>query len=252
MNPAFSNVDLVASTVHSSYNGLQTSVRKQFSYGLLLDANFTWSKSLDDYGPIGSSTYINTEPFDQTFDYGPSPGDVARIFNFSPIYQLPGLKGNGWQTKFTNGWTASAIVSWQSGTPFTVYSGVDNSFSGVGADRADFTGTKLSQAVLNPNRSHSQLVNEYFNTSLFTVNAVGTFGNTGKNVLRGPGLFDTNFALLKNIPLATRFFLQFRFEAFNIFNNVNFMNPGSTVSDTGFGQITGAHHPVDFAQLLDD
>ncbi len=243
INPAFSNVDLVASTVRSNYNGLQVTVRKQFSYGLTLDANFTWSKSLDDFAPIGSSTYINTKPFDQMFDYGPSPGDVTRVLNFSPIYQLPGLKENSWKTRFTNGWSISSIVTWQSGTPFTVYSGVDNSFSGVGADRADFTGTSLSQARLDPNRSHSQLVNEYFNTSVFAPNAVGTFGNTGKNILRGPGLFNTDLALLKNIRLNNRFSAQFRSEAFNIFNNVNFMNPGNTVENSGFGQITGALDP---------
>jgi hypothetical protein len=216
-------------------------VRKQFAYGLSLDANFTWSKSLDDFAPIGALT--NTDPFNQLFDYGPSPGDVTRVFNFSPIYRLPGLKGNGWQTKFANGWSASGIVSWQSGTPFTVNSGADNSFSGVGADRADFTGSKLSEAVLNPNRSHSQLVNEYFNTSLFAVNAVGTFGDTGKDVLRGPGLFNTDFSLLKNIQITERFSSQFRAEAFNVFNNVNFMNPDNTVTDGAFGQITGAGSP---------
>ncbi len=243
INPAFSNVDVVGSTVRSNYNGLQVTVRKQLSYGLSLDANFTWSKSLDDFGPIGSSTYISTKPFDQMFDYGPSPGDVTRVLNFSPIYQLPGLKDGGWKTRFTNGWSISSIVSWQSGTPFTVFSGVDNSFSGVGADRADFTGTNLSQAKLDPNRSHRELVNEYFNTSVFAPNAVGTFGNTGKNILRGPGYFNTDAALLKNIQVTNRFSGQFRAEAFNLFNNVNFMNPGSTVTNTGFGQITGAQDP---------
>jgi hypothetical protein len=243
INPAFSNVDLIAPTVRSNYNGFQVTVRKQFSYGLSLDANFTWSKSLDDFGPIGSSTYINTKPFDQMFDYGPSPGDVTRVLNFSPIYQLPGLKENSWKTRFTNGWSISSILSWQSGTPFTVYSGVDNSFSGVGADRADFTGTDISQAKLNPNRSHSELVNEYFNTSFFVPNAVGTFGNTGKNVLRGPGLFNTDLAVFKNIEVTHRFSGQFRFEAFNIFNNVNFLNPGATVENSGFGQITAAQDP---------
>ena len=243
IDPAFSNVDLIAPTVRSNYNGFQLTMRKQFSYGLSLDANFTWSKSLDDFGPIGSSTYINTKPFDQMFDYGPSPGDVTRVLNFSPIYQLPGLKEDSWKTRFTNGWSISSILSWQSGTPFTVYSGVDNSFSGVGADRADFTGTDISQAKLDPNRSHSQLVNEYFNTSYFVPNTVGTFGNTGKNILRGPGLFNTDLAVFKNIQVTHRFSGQFRFEAFNVFNNVNFMNPGATVENGGFGQITAAQDP---------
>jgi hypothetical protein len=243
INPAFSNVDQIGSTVNSNYNALQASLRKQYSHGLSLTANYTWSKSLDDYAPIGSSANANTVPFDQSFDYGPSPDDVTNVLNVSPIYQLPGMTGNGWQGKLTKGWQASSIISWQSGTPFTVYSGVDNSFSGVGADRGNFTGASLSEAVLSHGRSHSQLVNEYFNTSFFAVNPVGTFGNTGKNVLRGPRYFDTDLAFMKNTQISERFSFQFRAEAFNLFNNVNFMNPGSTVSDTGFGQITAAQDP---------
>jgi hypothetical protein len=90
----------------------------------------------------------------------------------------------------------TGINSWQNSFPFTIYSGVDNSFSGVGSDRADFTGRNISQAVFG-DRSHAQMVNQYFNTSLFTVNAVGTFGNAvgtfgnaPRNMLANPGLFN--------------------------------------------------------------
>ena len=83
----------------------------------------------------------------------------------------------------------TGINSWQNGFRFTVYSGVDNSFSGVGSDRADFTGSNISQAILG-DRSHGQMVNQYFNTSLFTVNAIGTYGNAARNLLANPGLFN--------------------------------------------------------------
>jgi hypothetical protein len=85
----------------------------------------------------------------------------------------------------------------------------------------------------------------YFDTSLFGNNAVGTFGNTGKNILRGPGFFSTDLALMKNTKLTERLSLQFRAETFNVFNNVNFFNPDNIVADGpgAFGTITAAHDP---------
>ncbi len=242
-NPAYSNVDVVTPSVNSHYHGLQAGLRKQISYGLSLDANFTWSKSLDDFAPILSAANSDTDPFNQRFDYGPSPDDVGHVFNLSPIYQLPAWNTSSWAKRIVNGWMITSILSWQGGAPFTIYSGVDNSFSGVGADRADLTGASVSQASLSQHRSHSQVANKFFDVSLFAPNAVGTFGDTGKNILRGPRYFDTDMAIVKDIPITERFKMNFRAESFNLFNNVNFMTPGNTVENTGFGQITGAQDP---------
>jgi hypothetical protein len=78
---------------------------------------------------------------------------------------------------------------------------------------------------------------------LFVPNAIGTFGNTGKNVLRGPRTFVTNVALVKETKITERAGVQFRAEAFNFFNNVNFANPDRQQSDGEFGQITAARDP---------
>jgi hypothetical protein len=130
---------------------------------------------------------------------------------------------------------------------------VDNSFTGNYEDKADFTGTSLGQAVLGSGRSHGAMVQEWFNTSLFTVNTPGTFGNTGKNILRTSRMFVTNAAFIKDTKITERTSVQFRFEAFNIFNNVNFPlstknglnHPGvdTTVTDPAFGQILAASDP---------
>jgi hypothetical protein len=167
------------------------------------------------------------------------------------VYQLPHVGVSGLGGRLINGWELSTIVTWQGGFPFTVYSGVDNSFSEEGADRAEFTGTNISQAQLSSGRSHGQMVQEWFNTSLFQPNPVGTFGNLGKNMLRGPRLFNTNLALVKDTKIAERLNLQFRVEAFNAFNNVNFelyTSNGSTgldrsQADPTFGQIFNAASP---------
>src|SRR4029077_13148876 len=85
-----------------------------------------------------------------------------------------------------NGWGLTGNMFWRGGFPFTIRSGRDNSLSGIGRDRPDFTGSDIHQAVLDSGRSHGELISEFFDTSLFTQNAVGTYGNTGKNVLLGP------------------------------------------------------------------
>jgi len=216
-------------------------------------ANYTWSKELDDFAPLSGSFGDNTVPFNRHFDYGPSDDDVRNVFKLSGVYQLPHAGINGLAGKLINGWEISGTNTWQGGFPFSVYSGVDNSFSGNYEDKADFTGTSLSQAVLGSGRSHAAMVQEWFNTSLFQVNAPGTFGNTGKNILRTPRTFTTNAAFIKDTRITERTSVQFRLEAFNIFNNVNFPlstknglnHPGvdTTVTDPAFGQILAASDP---------
>ena len=164
-------------------------------------------------------------------------------FKFSGIWQIPHLGLKGPADKVINGWELTSVTTWRSGFPLGPYSGLDNSFSGNGGDHADFIGTSLSQAQLSSGRSHGQQIQEWFNTALFVPNAIGTFGNTAKNILRAPRSFNTDFGLLKNIPIRERVALQFRAEFFNIFNNVNFGYPDNTVTDGTFGQITSASDP---------
>ena len=92
------------------------------------------------------------------------------------------------------------------------------------------------------------MVQQFFNTSLFTANAIGTFGNSGKGIIRGPRMFNTDMSFLKDTKVAERTTLQFRAEFFNIFNNVNFINPRGTgiinnVSSAQFGQLTTTADP---------
>jgi hypothetical protein len=117
------------------------------------------------------------------------------------------------------------------------------SFSAMGADRADLTVPKVQDVVLSTGRSHAQLVNKWFNTADFAPNKIGTFGNTGKNILRGPRYFDADLALLKNTTLTDRVSLQFRAEFYNALNNVNFGMPDNGLTDSSFGQLTSAQSP---------
>jgi len=99
----------------------------------------------------------------------------------------------------------------------------------------------IGNAIL-PGRSHHQSIQEWFNINDFAQDAIGTFGDTGKNALRGPRFFNTDLAIIKNTKVGERLSFTFRAEFFNAFNNVNFGLPGNNVAagvSGGFGQITG-------------
>jgi carboxypeptidase family protein len=244
----FSSVNLYPTDLNSRYHALQANVEKRFSRGLSLLANYTWSRAQDDAGPASN-------PFDiHHFGWGNSFSDLPNVFHLSAIWVLPNAPIKGWASQITNGWKITGISSWQSGFRFTVYSGQDKSDTGVGFDRADFTGSNISQAVFG-DRSHTQMVNQYFNTSLFTVNAPGTFGNSPRNVLAGPGFFNIDIAAIKYFPVNEGMKFQFRAEFFNLLNNVNFTVPGlgsgnpdesavgNVVGTGNFGKLTFAADP---------
>ncbi len=248
IDPNFSSVYLYPTDLYSRYESLQANLEKRFSKGFSLLANYTWSKAQDDAGPV-------VNPFDiHNFGWGNSTADLPNVFHLSAIWVVPNAPIRGWASKIINGWEITGINSWQNGFRFTVYSGIDNSFSGVGNDRADFKGTDIRLANLG-DRSHSQMVNEYFDTSLFDKNSVGTYGNAPRNMLTNPGLFNIDLAVLRYFPINERMKFQFRAEFFNLLNNVNFTVPGlgsaspnesaaGNVWGTGdFGRLTHAADP---------
>jgi hypothetical protein len=129
--------------------------------------------------------------------------------------------------------------NFQSGTPFSVTSGVDNSQSAVNADRADVIGNPY----LAGGRSKADIIQQYFNRAAFKVNVAGTFGNSGRNILYGPGQENIDFGAVKTFSITERYKVQFRAEAFNLFNHANLNNPNRNVSAGTFGTITAAGAP---------
>ncbi|MEO7145519.1 MAG: TonB-dependent receptor [Bryobacteraceae bacterium] len=233
INPNFGSALAYPVDLVSRYESLQVDIEKRFSRGFSLRANYTYSKLEDDEN--------FTNPFNNAYNWGIANTNVPNVFHFSAVWETPHLV-NGPAGIAVNGWELTGITTWQNGFPFTIASGVDNSFSAVGSDRADFTGASIAQAVLS-GQSHAQEILKYFNTSLFARNAVGTFGNSPRNALYGPRLFNQDFAAMKNFNLVEKMRLQFRAEFFNLFNNVNFNNPGTSVGTGSFGKITGVGSP---------
>jgi hypothetical protein len=192
---------------------------------------------------VGSANKGNgvnvTNPLNQAYDRGPADYDLKHVFNFSGVWTLPVRPANRFANFFIGGWNLTSIVAWRSGFPFTVASGQDNARTGQGSQRADLTGVSPYLS----NDGHGAIAAQYLNRLAFSVNALGTYGQLGRNTFRGPGSFNTDMGLHKDFPVREGMKFQFRFEAFNLFNNVNFSNPTATVTSGNFMKITSASDP---------
>src|SRR5262249_13214157 len=151
----------------------------------------------------------------------------------SGLWQMPRLAAEPTLLRAIAGsWSLSGSTILQSGAPFNVLAGQDNSLSGVNADRADLVGNPARSARQDPNRDP---VLEWFNTRAFAQSALGTFGTVGRNVLFGPGLVSVDVALAKSFPIRNESRLQFRAEAFNLLNRSNFGQPSASLTSGTYG-----------------
>jgi hypothetical protein len=223
----------------ASYNSLQLTVEKQWRGNFSLLANYSWQKALDDISYMaGSGNTPVFNPFNNRLSWAPSDYSVPQRFVTSALWSLPRLIHSARLVRETlGGWQLNGIVTVASGLPFTVTSGADNSLSSLGLDHADQV---LPDASPSGGRTKSDRLHQWFNTAAFRTNAIGTFGNTGRNILRGPGLGNVDASLLKYFSITEKTRLQFRAEAFNLFNRANFNNPTANVSSPTNGQILSA------------
>ena len=229
-------VELASSYVYDEYNGFQVNFTKRVSQGLTVLANFVWSKTIDD---TSSGTEGNTgppNPFNFRSARGPADFDQEFRTTVSMVYTLPKMKFTGVRNVLLNDWQLNMIASLDSGLPFTVTSGTDRSISNIGNDYADVVGNTARPSGVSQ-------IQEYFNTAAFAPAAIGTFGDAGRNILRGPAYFDVDLSIFKNFFFTEKRYLQFRAESFNIENRPNFSNPTASVSSGTFGRITAASDP---------
>jgi hypothetical protein len=241
--PNFASMIEMNNAGFSHYNALQMTLERRMSSGFSFVANYTRSKTTDNQSSDQQLTLTNPDPFDPSFNNGLANEDVPNAFFLSGVGEMPALKSAPrWVRAVAEGWGLSGILTWANGQPFTVTSGQDNSRSGVNLDRADIV-PGMSPSPAGPS-SRSQELSEYFNTSAFAVNALGTFGDSSRNLIRNPNYFNVDAGLQRMFPLTDRFHFKFRVEEFNATNHVHFSQPGANVSaPTTFGKITGAGDP---------
>jgi hypothetical protein len=177
--------------------------------------------------------------------------DVPNRFVASATYELP-FTGTVKLGHLKRGWQLNTILNYYDGFPFSVLSS-----SGVGdglTPRAQLL-PGFGNGSNPTNQRHHNLSNEthgaglWFNTAAFTAAPTGTWGNTGRNILQGPGTKDVDFSVFKNTNLSESKVLQLRAEFFNLFNTPQFNNPGNTVGSGSFGQVTAAGNEPLFQRL---
>jgi hypothetical protein len=250
-DPRFDDINLLESRANSNYHALQARFQQRLSRGFTMLASYTWSKSIDDASNFFSSAGDPNFPqnsYNVAAERGRSNFDVPHRLSVSYSYALPFGKGrqyltdNGWVSTVLTGWETYGIVTVQSGRPFTValLPEIDN--SGTGRSILGFGANDRPNIVGNPELSNPATA-QWFNTSAFAFPAPGTFGNAGRNILDGPGFQNVNVSLMKNTALSERINLQFRAEAFNLFNHPNFNLPDNFLGSPTFGRISSARDP---------
>jgi len=228
---------------NSNYNGLQVIVRHTTAHTQIL-AGYTYSKSQDQSSNIGEEV----NPFDPGLSKALSAFDVKHNFVASYSYDLPIERLFHATNRWTQGWQISGITHYSTGLPVTLVNFGDNSLIGsepnginnFGVDEPDFTRGPLE---LNRDPRNGDA---YFNTSLFSENALGTPGTSKRRFFYGPGMDNYDVALLKRIRLTESKSFQLRLEAFNLFNHAQFFGPQAVdgnIDSSTFGDVISAAPP---------
>ena len=238
--PALGSTTLLEASGSSNYNSLQADIRRQFARGFSILANYSFSKAIDTSSDSKTLNQTRTIPTDPRFDRGPADFDRRHVVNVSTIWQIPMPLQERAARLLLGGWEHTMIANYTGGYPFSIYSGRDNALTGTGNQRADFV---PGQQILFGRRSTAATQAQYLNPAAFRQNAIGTYGDTGRNAYRGPAYATVDMGLLKNFAVTERVKATFRFEAFNVFNHTNLSTPSNTQSNGNFTQITSAYDP---------
>ena len=268
--PQFGPFNQIESSGASSYHSLQLRAERRLAGGLAFLGGYTWSRSIDDasalFGASGESG-IPQDSFNLSADRGLSSFHSEHRFVGSPIYALPfgknqrWLKDHGTLAALAGNWRLSAITTLQTGKPFTVNRGMDQSMSGtpglgIFADRPNLIADpfRAGPVAANPDplcrttisnggraADRVRTTQTWFNACAFASPGVA-FGNAGRNAFIGPGLANSDISALKEIEIGREGHrLQFRVDFFNLFNHPNFDLPNRIFDSRTFGEVRSSN-----------
>ena len=266
---------------NSSSHEFQLTVDKRLSHGLQFRVAYTLAKTIDEQSGFRARSSTFTDPTNPASDRGLADFDATHRLVLSPIWEIPlGNHGSRFVQKVLGGWTVATIASFQSGNPFTLFSENNSSELNSYLDRPDVIAP--IQIYHNPRQMQTlggdcgggTTGHYYFNPAdlecavsspvglppdpLLTPGGVPlfTYGNMGRNILRGPGINNWDISITKNFKFTESKSLEFRSEFFNAFNHVQFYGPtfqdGTIGGDGLFGQVTSDRPPriIQFALKL--
>jgi len=252
-------LDLLGNLGESNYNALQVELRRRFSGGLLLQANYTFQKTLDDISPgnagINSEDQTRVAPFldnqNQHLDYGRADFDQTHVFNLNAVYDLPFGKGkyflnggSGAVDRLVGGWQLGGILRINTGTPLTI-ADPRGTLNRVGRSANQTAVTNLTNAqisdlvgvfnqngivyYINPSvinsdgRGAAAFGQPAFPNEVFFDNGPGQFGTLARSTINGPLFTELDMSLTKSIRLTEKMRFQIRADAFNVLNHTNFL-----------------------------
>ncbi len=243
--PNFSGIDGALFDGTSNYNALQVHVEKRSGNSFTFQGNYVWSKTLDTGTSSGYAQGVEVyqDAFNPKANYGLSQLDSPQMVSGSVTYKLPFGSGqkyvqNGIMNQAFGGWLISTIFQLHSGIPFTPVMGT-----------ANLSGSLQSEGAWFPNRTGGgkaahQTIAEWYNVAVFSQPSPYTFGNSGRNILFGPGWKDVDLSLEKTFKISAfdkNSALEIRGDAFDSFNSSNFGMPNANIGTSAAGTITTAN-----------
>ena len=243
-----STIGYTTNNANSDLNALQVGLRRNLSTGLLVSANYQWSHGISDgsNGDGESDSPQNTNC--RSCERGNTDFDIRHNFSTSVIWMVPVGKGHHllgnssrWTNSLLGGWQLSGIGLARTGLPLNVTLSRSASALPDGINSSQRPDLVPGQSLYPANQTPTLWLNPY----AFTTPANGTWGNAGRNILRGPGIWQADTSLEKRFPLSERAAISFRADVFNIFNRAQLGNPSAKWTDptlgTTFGQITSPY-----------
>jgi outer membrane receptor protein involved in Fe transport len=250
--PAYSNVFIIRSNQNSNYNGLQITIEQRITHHVSARGYYSWSKTLqsnnlDSTGGL-NGTFVDAN-YPQLEYRQRSDQDRRHMMTMSFVWKPDYFDSyNRFIKKALNGWTVTGIWTANSGQPFTVTTGVDNYFSGLGNNRPSVIPGKTPHTL--PTSSRVGEMAQWFDTSAYCrpgvdagcpgVGPLGLLGNTRPAQLDDPGYRNVDASLVRTFTLREALRFQLRGEASNVFNLVNLGVPSAAMNSSTFGQITGS------------
>jgi hypothetical protein len=255
-------IDTLRANDYSNYNALQVHLEKRLSHGLQFGASYTYAHSLDDASSASLGSLNNGDFRNELFpqlEYGNADFDVRQRFVIDYAYELPfghgkkfGGSASGALNQIIGNWQVAGITTAQTGNWFTITDSLTNVSTSDGGGAVGFFEVRPN-VVGNPNGKPC-MPGTLFNTCAFVDNATFfTFGDAGRNIVRGPGLQNWDFSVFKLFPIREQMHAEFRAEFFNIWNHVNpLLGPVGAISEEPqavefgtpqFGQAVAARDP---------
>ena len=234
--PQLSQISDIRWNGWATYHALTLTAKRRFTKALMFDANWTWSHSIDDASDPGATlneTNLPQNVYNLSAEKASSSFDHRQRIVVSFIYQLPlPTDSSTWMRALFGRWRAGGNFTAESGAPFTVNIPSDQANIGTGpAQRPNVSGS--------PNEG-PKTPQQWFNKSVFSLPSLYTFGNALRNTVIGPGSQEFDLSLQKDIRLTEAAGLQFRAEAYNLFNRTNLNTPNRIAFSPNFGSISSA------------